>query len=253
MQLAISSEPGDSSQSSSLGLARISHTQSAARPQSSALTGRVGGVLPAIGMPVGGGFPVGPQELRPFGCEVGSQFHHGHAASPVATHAPLRTGQAALESSSGNPLAGTSRRPRRTGRGALHHPAPSWSHPPGLGVEFRPFGCEVGSQFHHGHAASPVATHAPLRTGQAALESSSGNPLAGTSRRPRRTGRGALHHPAPSWSHPPGLGVEVMHDPDARAQCRQDLIEPFPGHRSALTAAVEPFEEDPAGIVDIVL
>ena len=36
------------------GLARISHRWSTAPPQSSALAGRVGGVLPAIGMPEDG-------------------------------------------------------------------------------------------------------------------------------------------------------------------------------------------------------
>ncbi len=50
--------------SSDIELARISHRWSAAPPQSSALAGRVGGVLPAIGMPVGGGFPVSPFRLR---------------------------------------------------------------------------------------------------------------------------------------------------------------------------------------------
>ena len=75
------------------------------------------------------------------------------------------------ESSSGNPgLPSTSRRPRRTGLGALHHPAPRESHPrkrgqthqrgiPSRRVGFRLL-CET-NQF-RGHAQSPLSVGACL-------------------------------------------------------------------------------------------
>ncbi|WP_242482642.1 class I SAM-dependent methyltransferase [Thiocystis violacea] len=76
-------------------------------------------------------------------------------------------------------------------------------------------------------------------------------PCDGSFPAPRRTGLGVLHHPAPSLSLPPRNGVEVMDDPSARQQWANGGTEALPGQRAALTAAIEPLEQQAAGEVDV--
>src|SRR5450631_611260 len=72
-------------------------------------------------------------------------------------------------------------------------------------------------------------------------------------RRPRRTGLGALHHPAPSLRHPPRGWVEVMDNPRTRQVWTDTRVEPGPRHAAPLTAAVQPFEQEAASVVTVPL
>jgi hypothetical protein len=72
-------------------------------------------------------------------------------------------------------------------------------------------------------------------------------------RRPRRTGLGALHHPAPSLRHPPRGWVEVMNNPRTWQVWTDTRVEAGPCHAAPLTAAVQPFEQEAAGVVKIPL
>ena len=44
-----------------------------------------------------------------------------------------------------------------------------------------------------------------------------------------------------------------MDDPRARQMRDHDLIEAIPGHAAALTASIQPFEQQPAGLIHILL
>ena len=68
---------------------------------------------------------------------------------------------------------------------------------------------------------------------------------------PRRTGRGALHHPAPSLSPPRRLGIEVMNNLHSGKPTYNDCPKRPPRHRATLTAPVEPLAQEPASKIKI--
>ena len=70
---------------------------------------------------------------------------------------------------------------------------------------------------------------------------------------PRRTGRGALHHPAPSLSPPRRLRIEVMNNLHSGKPTCNDCPERRPRHRTTLAAPVEPLTEKPASKIIICL
>jgi hypothetical protein len=69
-------------------------------------------------------------------------------------------------------------------------------------------------------------------------------------RRPRRTGLGALHHPATSLRHPRRGWVEVMNNPRTWQIWTDTRVEAGPCHAAPLTAAVQPFEQEAASTLE---
>jgi len=72
---------------------------------------------------------------------------------------------------------------------------------------------------------------------------SSHQTLCASRRTPRRTGRGALHHPAPSLGPPRRLRIEVMNNLHSGKPACTDCPKRRPRHRTALTASVEPLAQ----------